>query len=197
MSYNAHNVLMTVLGLLAAAVMLWIVLRYLLLFYRAARRGWVETEYIPVTDPNPPEPVTASPGVTVFAVVALVWAVGHLVVIGAWAATGAVWSRTFHHGLVACYLGCAALTTTVGAVMLLRQRRYGRRALAMGQFLFAMVSYMAVVVGVVSLQSPLLRPEHVGPLRLAALAIAGHLGVDTAIGWAAQRVGRQGQAVAV
>ncbi|MFW6133765.1 MAG: hypothetical protein ACOC8F_07695 [Planctomycetota bacterium] len=193
MTTDAHRILLVVVGVLVAVVMLWVVLRYFRLFYRSARAGWPKTEYIPVEDPNPPEPVVASSGVTILGMLGLAWAAAHVAGVFAWA-WGDLLPRNVHYVLMAIYLICAAVTTSIGVIMLLRGQRYGRRAVAMGQFLFAMVAYMGLAVTVLLLLSPTTPPEQADAAWAMAVVVSVHLAVDTALGWGAHRVGLPAEA---
>jgi len=184
------NVTMTVLGVLFALLMLWVAMRYALLFARSARGGWPKSQYIAIADPDPPEPVEPTVGLSVLTTLALVWVALHFAGTAVWAGTGLWAPRIFSNWLIAIYYLCASVTTGIGAVMLLRRQRYGRRAISMGQFLFAIVTYLALAIVVLQLQNPDVERAAKPPLVRLAIVLGGHVLIDTALGWAAHQVGR-------
>lgn len=149
--------------------------------------------YRPVLDPNPPAPVVRSPWVWVVGCAGLVWAAGHLTAAATWCATGWWVDRSATGGMVAAYFCWAAITTSIGSAMLLARQPYGRRAVALGQFLFVLGAFMGLAI---SLLVPLMEQLPTWTREMAptlAAALLAHLVIDTAIGYAAQRVGRPGK----
>jgi len=182
----ALTIVIVVLSLLA----IWVVIRQLRVFGRSIRRGR-GLPYEPIPDPNPPQAVARTRGVVTLSGAALLWAGAHLVSALAWAATGLLVDRTFQSAMVAVYLCSAAFVTAIGAVMLLRCERYGRRAVAMGQFLFAMAAFMGIAVALLLPQRQDI-PSHWYRVAAYMAAFMGlHLLIDTLLGAAAQHVGRQ------
>ncbi len=184
----------TAIALVFVAISFWLAVRYARLFARSIRRGAPGLPYEPVPDPNPPAPVEPTAGVGTLGVLALVWAGAHFAVAFWWARTGRYVERTVAAGAVVTYFVLAAVVTVIGAVMLLRRRPYGRRGIALGQFLFAIASLMGVAVALVirgSEDVPLFWRERAIHL---AVGFALHVIAATAIGTAAQYVGRPADA---
>jgi hypothetical protein len=178
------TIITPVFVLILVAVVLWCVR----MFTRAVRRG-PGLPYQPVRDPNTPPPVEPTSGVALVGVIALTWAVLHVAAAAWWGTTGYQIDLTLKAGVVAAYVCAAGVVTAIGGVMLLGGRPYGRRWIAMGQFLFALATYMGMAVAMLLPRDPEL------PLawREAAYYVAGllfvHIVIDTAIGAAAQHVG--------
>jgi hypothetical protein len=172
-------------------VVAWLVFRYARLFARSIRydRG-VGLPYEPVPDPDPPDPVVMTGGTKLIAVSSLVWSAGHVILVGVWAATGVALRRDLHHGMVAAYAVSASAVMAMGAVLLLRCNRYGRRVLGMGCFLFALAAYLGVAMSLVFRVGDRTPPAVAAVAHYIAFATGGHLAVDTALGAGVRFVGR-------
>jgi len=160
-------------------------------FIIAIRQRGPSEPYVPVVDPNPPGEVLRTPGLDRLAGAAIGWAVVHVLVAGLCAASGWPLGRNLVVTALAGYLAVAAVLTGVGGGMLLAGRRYGRRAIALGQILLA----LAAIAGI--LCWPLMPNREEIPLavRRAAPYItfgsALYLLLITALGVSAQHVGRK------
>jgi len=180
----------TIILLLFALLAIWIVVRQLRAYGRImapARRG---LPYEPVVDPNPPDLVARTPGVVAVSVGSFVWAGSHFVAAMVWVATGYVVERTVKSVVVAVYLCAAAFVTAIGAMMLLRCERYGRRALGMGQFLFALAAFFGIAVAVLLPRGQEIPSQWFTVAFYIAVGMALHLLIDTMLGAAAQHVGK-------
>jgi hypothetical protein len=184
--------------LLAGAVILVALLAALrLLFgFRQYLRYRKREPFEPREEINPPEPLVRTVGVDLVAWLGIVWSVANLAVLAGAAmilrgqpvlTSVAMWVSLMVYGLVATVL------VGWGGMMLLRLTAYGRRALAWGVALFGI---MAVFFFGLCLFLRHFRdtPENVRPLMLpAALVLAAHTLIGTAIGVAAQHVGLPAQ----
>ncbi|MHC4981928.1 MAG: hypothetical protein ACYTF6_02025 [Planctomycetota bacterium] len=184
------SAILTIIILLFALAAIWIVIRQLRVYGRAVLLPRAERRYEPIPDPNPPDPVVRTGGVVAVSVVALIWSGAHFLSAVAWAAAGYPVERTFRFALVATYFCAAALVTAIGALMLLRCERYGRRTLAMGQFLFALAAFMGIAVALLLPRGEDVPSQWFEAAAYAAVCLMLHLVIDTALGAAAQRVGR-------
>jgi hypothetical protein len=184
--------ILTIAILLAALLAVWLVIRQMRVFRRTMRRA-PGLPYEPVPDPNPPDPVVRTGGVNAVSLAALIWAGLHVLAAAAWLATGYPVARTIRLTLVAVYLCAAAAVTAIGAVMLLRCERYGRRTLAMGQFLFSLAAFMGIAMALLLPRGEDIPSQWFEVAAYAAICMAIHLVIDTLLGAAAQHVGRTGQ----
>jgi len=147
-----------------------------------------------VPEVNPPDPVVRTASVTVVGTAAIAWSLAHLVLIGLWAATGRLFGRELvrdvYAAVVAAYAAAAALLVALGGSMLLSANPHGRRAVAWGEFLFALLVFMGGVLAV------MLPGDEQAPAALRRLApsllagLAAHLAIDAVLGSAAQQAGR-------
>ncbi len=188
----------SVLAIFVAAAFIILAMLALYLFIRRIQVGWrgfAQQGYEPIVDPYAPEAVAKSGAVYVVGVVAVAWALVHLLAVGYWAATGAGLEsyglrRTAAAFGLGGYIVLAASLTGIGGVMLARAMANGRKLIAWGQFLFAGMTLWSIAF---SLRIPSHRgvPEELRSVGYYLAGIlAGHLIIDTIIGTAAQRAGK-------
>jgi len=180
---------LTAIVLLLALLAIWVVMRQLRVYSRTIRVAPARLPYEPVVDPNPPPKVVRTNGVVTVAAAVLIWAWLHIISAAVWAATGYVVHRTVVSFAVAVYVVAAGAVTTIGSLMLLRCERYGRRTIAMGQFLFALAAFMGTAVALLMPRSKDVPSEWYVVAAYLAGVMAAHLLVDAVLGAAAQRVG--------
>jgi hypothetical protein len=149
-----------------------------------------DPDYVPVPDPAPPAPVRRGGAVSTVAGLCLLYVAAHLLALAYWAATGSYVPQTAATVMLGAYLGVAAVVMGIGGVLLAMGLPFGRRGVAWGGFLFGLISFM---VGIAAMMLPTQAeaPPELRELADILLIVAViHLVADTAIGAAAQRVGR-------
>jgi len=167
-----------------------VVLKYARLFARSIRYGrGAGMPYEPVPDPDPPDPVVLTGGTRFVALGSITWAIIHLAILIVWAATGVGLKRDWNNLVLAIYVLSASAVMVMGAIMLVRCNRYGRRVLGMGCFLFAIAAYLGVALSLVFRVGDQTPPALAAVAHYIAFAMGGHLAVDTALGAAVRLVG--------
>ncbi|MHC4562547.1 MAG: hypothetical protein ACYS8X_07220 [Planctomycetota bacterium] len=153
------------------------------------------SEFKPFIDFPPPPEVVATPGVRRLAWAAVVWATLNIGGLMAWAAWGFVPEGTevaisvVQIVTIVGYLFVAAALAGVGGLLLLACRADGRRMLAWSGFLFVTISMLGMGLALIYMRSDQSGVELRQQAKLAALAVAAHFIVDTALATMAQRVG--------
>jgi len=183
----------TVITLSSGVVFLCFVMLALFMLSRmipAGKRRHKPLPYETIVDPNPPEPVVGTAGVTVVVCATLAWAVSHLSVIFVWALTGWWVPRSMASASIALYFTAGVLISMVGAAMLLACRAQGRRAISWGLFLLSLAAFFGGVVSLLMTSSQQLTDMGRTVALYVAVGFAVHLAIDTAIGAAAQQVGK-------
>jgi len=188
------GIALTIILLLFALAAIWVVVRQLRVYSRATRAARRIEGYEPIVDPNPPPRVVRTGGVVAVSTAAFVWAGMHFVSAVAWVVTGFPVGRTVKVALVAVYLCAAGTVSTIGALMLLRCERYGRRALAMGQFLFILAAFMGIAIALLLPRGEEIPSQWYEAAAYGAAGMALHLLIDAILGAAAQHVGRPAEA---
>jgi hypothetical protein len=175
------------LGVLAALAALSLV--------RGLRRAMriAAAEYVPIPEVNPPAAIVPTGWVEVVGWVTIIWSLTHLMLI-----TLAVLARVVIFSVpitaaVMSYVLIASVIAGAGGIMLLRLIPYGRRMISWGLVLLGIVAILGFSLSLILRtyqDAPLISRELAPPL---AVVLALHALTDTAVGAAAQRVGRGGQ----
>lgn len=183
-------------GLLAGAVILVSVLAALRLWlgFRQYLRYRTPEPFEPMPVVNPPEPVARTIGVELVAWVAIVWSATNLAMLVAAALTlhlqtQLILSSVAVQVAVTVYSLVAAGLIGWGGVMLLRLMAYGRRMVAWGVVLFAIVNVFSFAFCLFLHQYRDTPPSVRWLMIPIAVILAAHTVIGCAIGVAAQHVG--------
>jgi len=159
-------------------------------FLRGVRKKGAALPFKPVPAIFTPIPVESTPGVWVLGMFALAWSVGHVGTIGWWLATGNLVTRSAPAVGAGLYLSFATFLVGVGGVLLLAHRPFGRRLIAWGMILLALLAFYALIISMLLPKFEDVPMAVRRSARLIGLFVAVHLLFDVAIGALAQKVGR-------
>jgi hypothetical protein len=153
------------------------------------RKARVEP-YVPIEDPLPAPPIISTAPLRAVSALIILWSVAHLCTVSYWWTTGYLVPRKAFWICAAAYAAVAALISGVGGVLLWYCRRFGRKMVAWGEFLFGVMAFLLLVASVV-LPTHERAPDDLRRVGYAlAVLFAVHLLIDTVLGTAAQRAGR-------
>jgi hypothetical protein len=159
-------------------------------FLQAIRYRGGGLPFQPVVDLFPPEPVERTTWVLVVGLAAVVWSLTHLVLALLWSVTGLWFERTGSAIVTVSYFCFGAVLTGIGGAMLMGRFAYGRRMISWGQFLLAVAAFMGLAISLMIPHSRDLPPAWRVSAWPVAIAAGAYLVLGTAMGAAAQHVGR-------